>query len=202
LKVERFVVFLALSKITRNKSFLQLLRLHSTSKLSKNLDSVQGSNLREPRFVTPTTAEFVRQAEIIKAMKEVESIRQDLGLTSNRARQKNVGFANIEVDGQQTRVIANSGEVSKEGTSPKPERRFFKTIKDGYGRAFDSEVKILEEFAAKYENRGNIKGNIYLFTERPPCESCTKVVEQFREMFPNVRIEIASGNYIEKKGNK
>ena len=172
------------------------------SKLSKNLDSVQGTNLGEPRFVTPTTAEFVRQVEILKGMKEVESIRQDLGLTSNRARQKNIGFANIEVAGQQTKSIAHSGKISTEGTSPIPKKRFFKTGKDNFDRAFDSEVKVLEEFAAKYENQRDIKGTIYLFTERPPCSSCTDVLPQFREMFPNVRLEVASGNYIEKQGGK
>ena len=35
------------------------------TKLAKNLDSVQGQNLREPRLVTPTTAEFIRNVEVI-----------------------------------------------------------------------------------------------------------------------------------------
>jgi hypothetical protein len=169
-----------------------------SAKLAKNLDSVQGQNLREPRLVTPTTAEFVRQSEIIKGIAETEQIRQDLGLISNRAREKNVGFANIKLQGQESRVVAHSGEISKNGTVSSPQKRFFKTntTREGNTRQFEVELKILEDFANKhFKNSKEIKGEIYLFTELPPCLSCTEVFQQFREMFPNVRLEVASGEF-------
>lgn len=57
-------------------------------------------------------------------------------------------------------------------------------------------MKILENFASKYANRAQeIKGEIYLFSELPPCPSCTDIFQQFRQMFPNVRLEIASGEF-------
>ncbi|MBA3694030.1 MAG: hypothetical protein H0W77_11445, partial [Acidobacteria bacterium] len=168
------------------------------TKLAKNLDSVQGQNLREPRFVTPTTAEFVQRSEMIKGLRETEQIRLDLGLISNRARRQNIGFAQINVEGQQSKVIAHSGEASKNGTIESPQRRFFKATKtrEGNARQFEVEVKILENFASKYANRAQeIKGEIYLFSELPPCPSCTDIFQQFRQMFPNVRLEIASGEF-------
>jgi hypothetical protein len=167
-------------------------------RLAKNLDSVQGRNLREPRFVTPTTAEFVRQAEVVKGLQKVKEFRQEFGIGNRR----NVGVADIEANGEKWTRVAHSQDQSKKGTSPVPTKRFFKTDVDGYNRAFDSEIKILEEFASKYANQRNVKGTIYLFTERPPCGSCTDVFPQFRKMFPNVKLEVASGNFIEKQGGK
>jgi len=167
-------------------------------KLAKNLETVQGTNLREPRFVTPTTAEFLRQTEILKGMKEVEQIRQELGLTSNNAKDKNVSFANIDVKGEQLKRVSYSGKTSKEGTAPVPQKRLFETTitREGNSRQLEAELKILEEFAAKYSDRAQqVKGNIYLFSELPPCVSCTKVFEQFREMFPNVKLEVVSGEF-------
>ena len=31
-----------------------------------------------------------------------------------------------------------------------------------------------------------IKGNITLFTELPPCDSCSNIIEEFKRMFPNI----------------
>lgn len=60
-----------------------------------------------------------------------------------------------------------------------------------YNRAIDSEAKILEDIAHQLGyNRfcvdENVKGSIYLITERAPCPSCQEVIEQFGQMFPNV----------------
>ncbi len=161
-------------------------------RLAKNLDPAQGTVKQEPRFVTPTTAEFFRQVEIVKGIREVQNIRQDLQIGKGR----NIGFANISVDGKQWRVVGHSGEFSSKNTVSIPEKRFFKIEVDGHNRAYDSEVKILEDFANKHSaNAKTVKGKIYIFTERPPCNSCTKVFDQFREMFPNIKLEVGSGGY-------
>lgn len=166
-------------------------------KLAKNLDSAQGINLREPRLVTPTSAELIRQVEVAKGLEKISIGRTKYGISKNQ----NVAFADFEVNGQKWTQFAHSGQKGKPGTSPVPEKRFFKTGIDGFDRSVDSEAKLLEEFASKYEAKAkDVKGTIYLFTERPPCGSCTDVLPQFREMFPNVKIEVASGGYIEKGG--
>lgn len=56
----------------------------------------------------------------------------------------------------------------------------------------DAEYKLLSAIADTLElcyNRG-IQGQLYLYTERQPCESCERVIEQFREKFPNIEIFI------------
>ncbi|MFB2893870.1 deaminase domain-containing protein [Aerosakkonemataceae cyanobacterium BLCC-F50] len=35
-----------------------------------------------------------------------------------------------------------------------------------------------------------VKGNLYLYTELQPCESCENIVKQFEEKFPNIKIEL------------
>ncbi|WP_442937223.1 deaminase domain-containing protein [Nostoc sp.] len=35
---------------------------------------------------------------------------------------------------------------------------------------------------------------IELFTEREPCDSCEYVIKQFRQTFPNIRLNIHHGN--------
>jgi len=58
-------------------------------------------------------------------------------------------------------------------------------------RAFDSEVKILENIAKDLPKGAS--GIISLFTERPPCASCKGVIEQFLGMFPNIMVIVTNG---------
>ncbi len=58
-------------------------------------------------------------------------------------------------------------------------------------RDADSEYKILEAFAAKYQNNRRIKGTIHIVTELEDCQSCRDVIrKQFKRMFPNVDIKV------------
>lgn len=59
----------------------------------------------------------------------------------------------------------------------------------------DSEAKILEDIAHQlgYNFFGvdeTITGNVYLITERKPCASCSDVIMQFKQMFPNVNLVV------------
>jgi hypothetical protein len=53
-------------------------------------------------------------------------------------------------------------------------------------RAFDSEVKILEDLARRLPP--NAKGTVSIFTERPACASCRGVIQQFQLRFPGVKV--------------
>ena len=66
-------------------------------------------------------------------------------------------------------------------------------------RQNDAEVKILEELAtqlgAKKGDAGikvfsDVKGKVSISSELTPCGSCSKVIEQFKQMFPGIEIEI------------
>ena len=56
----------------------------------------------------------------------------------------------------------------------------------------DAEYKLLSAIADTLElcyNR-DIQGWLYLYTERQPCESCQRVIEQFQQKFLNIEVFI------------
>ena len=171
----------------------------NAQRLMLNAENAKGRIEREPRFITPTTAEYARQIEVAKGMQRVEQVRNDLGMTSKNARDKNVAIAdfrdfNVEVP---VARIANSGDFSKPGTASFPQETLFKTTPTGKNqRTNEAEHKILEEFATKYASRAkDVRGTIRIFSELPPCPSCTDIFRQFREMFPNVKLEVVGGDF-------
>jgi hypothetical protein len=144
--------------------------------------------------------------EILRNLERTQEYRQALNLLSNRKKSKNLAFADTTIEGIDSSSLkpALSGEYSPPGTTSMPDgERFFTTITDKYPREFDSEVKLLENIAQQYVNlpgvvkdgdqyRG-ISGSIDLFTERAPCQSCADVIQQFRQMFPDLEINYTSG---------
>ncbi|MFM6579439.1 MAG: deaminase domain-containing protein, partial [Dolichospermum sp.] len=70
---------------------------------------------------------------------------------------------------------------------------------DSYSRRImdtDAEYKVLSAIAETLEfiyNNDNksVRGKLYLYTERKPCESCQGVINQFEQRFPEVTINIS-----------
>jgi The BURPS668_1122 family of deaminases len=56
----------------------------------------------------------------------------------------------------------------------------------------DAEYKILSEIADTLEMfyDRQVEGRLYLYTEFQPCESCNCVLKQFKEKFPQIKIEV------------
>lgn len=56
----------------------------------------------------------------------------------------------------------------------------------------DAEYKVLSEIADTLEIFYDlqVEGNLYLYTELQPCESCNSVLRQFEEKFPHIKIEV------------
>ena len=96
---------------------------------------------------------------------------------------------NIDV----VQTITVGDNVDPTGTAPAPKNRSFKTFTVGHPRAFDAEVKILENFARVHKNDPLVRGSIKIVSERPFCDSCTGVIKQFKKMFPNVEVTTVSG---------
>ncbi|WP_445305422.1 MULTISPECIES: deaminase domain-containing protein [unclassified Microcoleus] len=88
-----------------------------------------------------------------------------------------------------------SGKKSPVGTVEVPTQPFFQTfdVPEGHSRAYDSEYKLLEELASRYGQMPNIEGTVNLYTERPPCASCSSVIDQFRRLFPNIMLRVNYG---------
>jgi The BURPS668_1122 family of deaminases len=136
----------------------------------------------------------------------VDQTRRELDSTlSNPDKPGNVGVAEIQVNGQPATVsrahsqIGNDAQSTRDGfvSLPPEGERILQPLPDpkGLPRAVDSEYKILENFAQ--QNRGNtrVEGRIDLFTERPPCDSCSNVIEkQFHSLFPNMAVRVYHSN--------
>ena len=98
------------------------------------------------------------------------------------------------VEGAGYYSVGISGTASRAGTVGVPVLRRFTTMEvGGYDRLFDSEVKLLESFAAKFHNTPNVKATLTLTSERQFCTSCSGVVTQFQKMFPNVQLNVING---------
>ncbi|VXD20194.1 hypothetical protein PL9631_500064 [Planktothrix paucivesiculata PCC 9631] len=56
----------------------------------------------------------------------------------------------------------------------------------------DAEYKVLSMIAAPLEMffELTISGNLYLYTELQPCESCNSIINQFKDKFPNITVEL------------
>ena len=124
----------------------------------------------------------------------------------------NVAAAYLD-DDPKNLFIAHSGINSDKTTenysgsailvSLKQDRRFsyIDVIKaDGSIRTstwYDTEAKLFEEFAERYEKHPF--STITMISERGMCHSCANVMNQFKTMFPNVRINVISN--VQTEGN-
>jgi filamentous hemagglutinin len=61
-------------------------------------------------------------------------------------------------------------------------------------RATDSEARILNNIAMKLGDNTEIKGGINLFTERPPCGSCSNVINLFKDKYKNITVNVYDNN--------
>ncbi|KRE70779.1 deaminase domain-containing protein [Paenibacillus sp. Soil750] len=82
----------------------------------------------------------------------------------------------------------------------KQQRPVFKTMRvdsrgiigQGHNRDVDSESKIFEELHKRILNYPEpvTKIEVFLYTEREPCISCEKVIDQFMHYHPNAELEV------------
>lgn len=100
---------------------------------------------------------------------------------------KNIAVARVQVDGSNDMMIATSGKHVNPGEVGMPSTRQF----NPGSRPFDSETHIFETLASSL--RPGAKGTIDLYSERTVCSSCDNLIGQFKEMFPNIQINISTG---------
>jgi RHS repeat-associated protein len=135
---------------------------------------------------------------IVKAFRMGASLAGKVALVSkirsvlNVSRGKNIAIANAELDDVVRQYVAISGEVETRGNVGAPAVREFQTfVVNGFSRAFDAEVKILEDLAARLTPTS--RGTVELFSDFPICSSCQEVIRQFEEKFPYVRLMWSGG---------
>jgi hypothetical protein len=139
------------------------------------------------------------QFELHATVEDLLNKRIDLGLTSNAKMQRNFAYSDYQLNGELGRDFALSGKSSPAGTSGVPPgSRLFSTMEVGWDRAYDTEVKLLETIAQRYNPQRldvvpGLSGSVNLYSELTVCYSCSRVIGQFQEMFPNVRLGVQSG---------
>jgi filamentous hemagglutinin len=114
----------------------------------------------------------------------------------------NIGVAEINVPGVQStmigfsRISAPSAEQQEQGfVGQVANPTFSSTVvpnAEGYSvdRAGDSEAVILNNVAAQVGNNTSATGAITLLTELAPCSSCSNVITQFQNMYPNITLNV------------
>jgi RHS repeat-associated protein len=128
--------------------------------------------------------------EFPTAASKIDFVRDALNVGKTR----NIGLLEGQIGNTKISDIAISGETTRAFSVANPVNRVFTTSEvGGYDRAFDSEVKLLENIAQQYKTTPDIGGSIQLTSERPFCESCSGVVKQFKKMFPNIKVKVVNG---------
>jgi hypothetical protein len=132
------------------------------------------------------TARTIRPSE---GMRIIDQLRKALSFKKSG----NIAYAEVSItNGVSGRLVAHSGDGARAGTVGLPKQTRFATEATGKNtRELDSERKLLEGLAARLQP--DAQGVVRLFSERPMCPSCMKVVEQFREAFPGIKVVISSG---------
>ena len=146
-----------------------------------------------------------------KLINRVKELRQKL--TSSYKKSGNFGHAEVNITNlSKSEFYAHSGIDELTGTLPNrvPEISLKPDVQDEIfpwtsvpasngvliDRNIDTEYKILNEIAQKLGDNPNVVGEIKLFTERPPCSSCSGVIDLFHQRYPLLNIEIIHNNGI------
>lgn len=109
----------------------------------------------------------------------------------------NVAVIEVHLADQISLGVGATSKANSPVPKPKPKSQGgqFEPIVDsysGYLMDTDAEYKALSALAETLEMFYNfpIKGKLYLYSERNPCESCQGVLKQFQQKFPYLEITV------------
>lgn len=158
---------------------------------------VKGVNARTTGFMR-----YGSDFEYSVASKEIKNYR-----IASKLKGKNVAYAEgnltgagkIETGMVQSRSGAEALQAeAKEGFVLKPSHATSNTTGKSWYRSTDSEFIILDNLAKQLGGKSGvvnktISGRLTLVSENIMCSSCSSVVTEFHEMFPNIRLTIIHG---------
>ncbi|BDW93898.1 hypothetical protein MACH07_27300 [Flagellimonas marinaquae] len=193
---------LAATKIGRVKQILQ--KLHTFTK-SQWDEFFEQANARLGRNLAEGVDEFlegfvgvVRRGnpkEILEATTRIKNYR-----IVNNLKGKNCGYLEGNLNGN---AVDNKIWLSGEA-KPDVEPQIFTAIEveSSNGRSWlrntDSEYKMLNKLASDLGGspgiiKLNVKGELKIVSELEYCSSCQGVIQQFNEMFPNIKLILVDG---------
>ncbi|GAB7530632.1 hypothetical protein PS3A_30430 [Pseudomonas sp. 3A(2025)] len=148
-------------------------------------------------YVSNSSAPEIRE----RLSSAITDIRRDLPLGGNAA------FAEIKIDALSKEILVmksfsqyevRTGEFlpkpagNLESWLLKPQRATSRYIDtpEAYLRDMDTEFKILETIAQRLGNNSAVAGRINLMSEKMVCPSCSGVINQFRDRYPNIQLNV------------
>ena len=109
---------------------------------------------------------------------------------------RNVGYGELTVGGRPLSLGPAAsgrgpGALANRSGEYVPESRILQANKGHHGhRSNDSEIQLLEAARTALAGNRNASGTLRIFTERPPCASCRRVMARFLAEHPNVTLEV------------
>nr|WP_269845641.1 deaminase domain-containing protein [Lysinibacillus odysseyi] len=143
--------------------------------------------------------------KVDKYQERTQAIRDNL--PSKYKKYGNVAVADVNISGLKSEFKAHSrihkeyeggfSYVIGEGKFPAKSvnHKGETDAPNAFLRANDTECKILEDISRQLGDDKTVKGTIDLFTELPACGSCTDIILQFRKEYPNIKLNVYSGEF-------
>ncbi|MEI7343084.1 DUF637 domain-containing protein [Pectobacterium brasiliense] len=163
-----------------------------------------GNQYLSKSLVTPT-AGWKSYLVNEKTIQQTAAFKQQVtdlraGLPSAPKREGNVAVAEINIAGMPKTLAAHSGlNQSDKGFIGMGNQNFtYQELPNKSGRPIlrntDSEYKILDNLADRLGSNTLAKGNVTIFTEKPACDSCLGVIEQFQKKYPGIKVDVLDNN--------
>ena len=113
----------------------------------------------------------------------------------------NIAIVEVRLEDGKAFGMGATSKARSPAPLPEPKSRGgqFEPAVDSHSKRLmdtDAEYKVLSAIAETLEfiyNKDNnrVRGQLYLYTERKPCESCQGVINQFEQRFPEIKITIS-----------
>ncbi|WP_169775938.1 deaminase domain-containing protein [Priestia koreensis] len=166
---------------------------------------VDGNRKIERVESTKGTGNLSYTQKVDKYQERTQAIRDNL--PSKYKKYGNVAVADVNISGLKSEFKAHSrihkeyeggfSYVIGEGKFPAKSvnHKGETDAPNAFLRANDTERKILEDISRQLGDDKTVKGTIDLFTELPACGSCTDIILQFRKEYPNIKLNVYSGEF-------
>jgi RHS repeat-associated protein len=142
---------------------------------------------------------LLSRAAINATSKQLEAQVEALYAKGIAGKRRAALAGSLELEGGNEQILlATSGKHEQAGLVPlvggkgNP-ARFEARATGNNARVNDTEYKMLTYIANQLGGPSKIKGNLTLHSSQAACTSCTPVIGQFAEQFPNIRINYTSG---------
>lgn len=111
----------------------------------------------------------------------------------------NVAIAEVHLNNEILFCVGGTSKGGKNSPIPKPKSKSeggqFEPSQDSRTARVmdtDAEYKVLSALGDVLDRYYSlqVEGKVYLYTELEPCQSCTHIIKQFEQKFPNIEVKL------------